>query len=223
MKPFAHKYKTYFSDRKFIFSLILSFLFLFGSLVVNFYAGTYATEKASNAVTDIILNNIPVYDVDMIFVYGPLVFWIFITLLCLYEPKRMPLVLKMIALFEIVRSVFITLTHIGPFPDHITIDMTSRVIKDFTFGGDLFFSAHTGLPFLMALCFWNNKFLRIIFIVTSIFFGAIVLMGHLHYSIDVMAAFFITYTIFHIGEVWFKKDKKIFDEGIENFLQDKID
>ena len=222
MKLFANKYKIYFSDRKFLLSLLFSFVFLLLSLVVNFYAGTYATERASNPVTDIILNNIPVYDVDMIFIYGPLVLWIFVSLLCLYEPKRIPFILKIIALFEIIRSVFITLTHIGPFPDHITIDKTSRMIKDFTFGGDLFFSAHTGLPFLMSLSFWNNKFLRIIFFITSVFFGAIVLMGHLHYSIDVLAAFFITYTIFHIGEIFFKKDKKIFDDGVESFLKDNL-
>ena len=85
-------------------------------------------------------------------------------------------------------------------------------VRDFAFGGDLFFSAHTGTPFLMALAFWDNKFLRILFIVTAVFFGVIVLLGHFHYSIDVLAAFFITYTIYHMAEIIFKKDKKCFDD-----------
>ncbi|MEI8091030.1 MAG: phosphatase PAP2-related protein [bacterium] len=75
------------------------------------------------------------------------------------------------------------------------------------FGADLFFSGHTGLPFLFALIFWNNKWMRYLFVLTAIYFGAIVLLGHLHYSIDVLSAFFITYTIRHINEFLWKKDK----------------
>lgn len=66
-------------------------------------------------------------------------------------------------------------------------------------GNDLFFSGHTALPFLMALIFWQNVKLRWAFILLSLFFGSAALLGHLHYSIDVFAAFFITYGIFHIA------------------------
>jgi len=48
------------------------------------------------------------------------------------------------------------------------------------------------------------------FIFLSISFGVIVLLGHLHYSIDVLAAFFITYTIRHINEILRTKDKAYF-------------
>ena len=65
---------------------------------------------------------------------------------------------------------------------------------------------------ILALIFWDHKVLRIIFITTSVFFGIIVLMGHLHYSIDVLSAFFITYAIHHIAEVIFKRDKEYFEE-----------
>ena len=181
------------------------------SLVVNFYAGIYATMKASNAVTDIVLDNIRVYDVTNIFVYGPFFLWAFVLLLCLYRPNRIPFVLKSVALFILVRSVFITLTHIGPSIDMLNVDYATNAIHDFTFGGDLFFSAHTGLPFLMALVFAKNKWLLWLFTATSIFFGVIVLMGHMHYSIDVLAAFFITYTIFTLAKYFFKNDWQLFD------------
>ena len=60
----------------------------------------------------------------------------------------------------------------------------------------------------MALVFWKDKPIRIFCIAASIFFAVIVLLGHLHYSIDVASAFFITYTISIIAEKIFKNDHK---------------
>ena len=198
------EYFLYFKDRKFLMNIFISLLLLGASFVVNFYAGNYATRSASNSVTDIILSNIRVYDVDAVFVWGAIVFWFFMIVLFILKPKKIPFTIKSIALFTLIRSVFISLTHLGPFPTQIVI------VSKFSFGADLFFSGHTGLPFLMALIFWQNKTLRYLFLVSSLLFGVVVLMGHLHYSIDVLAAFFITYTIFHIALFFFKKDWQIF-------------
>ncbi len=209
MKNLLTKWNIYKEDRVLLLSLIISFVFLIASFGINFLAGTYATERASLPVTDIILSNIRVFDVDMIFIYGPLIFWLFVSMILFYNPKKIPFTIKSIAIFVIIRSIFITLTHIGPFPTQAIIE-GGNVFNKFTFGGDLFFSGHTGLPFLMALLFWKNKTLRNIFFIASLFFGIVVLMGHLHYSIDVLSAFFITYSIFHISEYIFKKDKEVF-------------
>lgn len=192
---------------------LVAILLLLLSLVVNYYAGTYATERASNSVTDIILSNIPVFDLDGIFVYGIVVFWAFVALLCITEPKRLPFIFKSTALFTFIRSIFISLTHLGPFPNSAPI--YSNLISRFSFGGDLFFSGHTGLPFLMALIFWENKLLRNIFLSVSVGFGVVVLLAHLHYSIDVLSAFFITYSIFRLAEIFFKKDQQLFSHGLK--------
>lgn len=212
MQLYLERYKTCLSTPGFVFSILVSIALLGFSLMINYYAGTYATEEASNAVTDIVLNNIPTYDVDGFFVYGSVIFWAFVMLICMLNPTKIPFTLKAVALFVLVRSVFISLTHIGPFPVEAPID--SNLIEDFTFGGDLFFSGHTGLPFLMAMIFWENFRLRILFIATSIFFAAIVLMAHYHYSIDVLSAFFITYTISKLAEKIFASDRRIFNDGL---------
>lgn len=183
------------------------------SFVINFYAAIYSATRASNSVTDIVLSNIPVYDVDGTFIYGPMIFWTFIITFCITEPKRAPFVLKSIALFILIRSIFISLTHIGPDPTQIEI--SSSIIRKFSSGADLFFSAHTGLPFLMALVFWNHKVVRILSVLTAIFFGIVVLAGHLHYSIDVVSAFFITYSIFRLAEIFFPKDRVLLSDGIQ--------
>ena len=210
MKVIFNTYFSHFSNKDFIKSFVTAFLLLIISLFVNFYASMYATKVASTPVTDIILSNIRVYDVDMIFVYGPWIFWLFITVITISKPFRIPFIVKSIALFVLIRSVFITLTHIGPFPTATLIE-PSRFISDFTSTGDLFFSAHTGLPFLMTLVFWKDKIIRYITLSASVFFGAVVLMGHLHYTIDVVGAFFITYTIYSIAGVFFKNDKLLFE------------
>ncbi|MDE2030848.1 MAG: hypothetical protein KGI58_01130 [Patescibacteria group bacterium] len=210
MKTLLQSYKLHFTNKRFIISLIIGLALLVISLVINFYAGMYATESAGNPVPDIILSNIRVYDVDAIFIYGPVVFWSFVLLVCLLKPQKLPFTLKSIALFTIIRSVFVSLTHIGPFPTQVVMDTTSHLMQNFIFGGDLFFSGHTGLPFLMALLFWNNTFLRWLFVASSVMFGVVVLLAHLHYSIDVLAAFFITYTIYKIAIVFFRKDHELF-------------
>ena len=214
MKALKSTYSLHFKDKSFVWSLVFSIVLLLVSLYISFYAGLYATRVASQPVTDIVLSNIRVYDIDWAFIYGPWIFWFLTSLLVIAKPSRIPFIIKNISLFVLVRSVFITLTHIGPFPTQEIIPAT-KLISDFTSGGDLFFSAHTGLPYLMALIFWDEKVLRVVFILTAMFFGAVVLMGHLHYSIDVLSAFFITYTIYHIAEIIFKKDKKYFEETIK--------
>ncbi len=213
MLDLKKQYIAHFGQKRFIFSVIFGFILLFASFVVNFYAGTYATKNASHSVEDIVLSNIPVYNVDNIFIYGPLIMWAVVGILCLAQPKIIPFMLKNIALFIFIRAVFITMTHIGPFPDQIKLETEpDSWVTKFTFGGDLFFSAHTGLPFLMALVFHKNKFLFWLFSITAVFFGVIVLLGHLHYTIDVLSAFFITYTIAQIAKVVFKKDFEVFED-----------
>jgi len=186
---------------------------LIASLFVNFYSGVYANERASNFVTDVVLSNTRVYDLDNVFVYGSWFLVLVIAALCFLRPQRLPFVLKSIALFVFTRSFFLTLTHLAPFPNQIVIDPTS-FLRYFVFGADLFFSGHTGLPFLMALIFWKDIYLRVFFILLSITFGVVVLLAHLHYSIDVLSAFFITYSIFCINKVFFKKDLQIFNHGV---------
>ena len=214
------RYVQTFGTKSFNKSILIGIILLTVALIINYYAATYAFERASSAVADIVLSNIPVYDVDWIFVFGPIVFGIWIAAISFAHPKTLPFTLKSIALFVIIRSAFITLTHIGPFPDHIVIDGNSaaflHLISNSTnffllsTGADLFFSGHTGLPFMLALIFWRHRLTRAFCLAMSVFFGVIVLLGHLHYSIDVASAFFISYTIFVIANNFFKEDRERF-------------
>ena len=180
------------------------------SVAVNFYAARYATESESNPVTDIILSHLPVFDVGGIFAYGVLALAFTVAVVILLRPQSIPFVLASLAVFILIRSLFITLTHIGPFPQHATYDSLPIAGRLFLFGGDLFFSGHTGIPFLMALISWQTRALRYSFVCWSILFAATSLLGHYHYTIDVLSAYFITYAIHHINIWLFPKEYAVF-------------
>ncbi len=202
---FKDKLKILFSDRKYIISSGLGLVFLGVSFGVNYFAGLYATRLASNAVTDFFLNILPVFDIDGFFVYGAVLMLVCILLLIARRPEYFPFVAKTVALFVLTRSLFIAVTHLGIIPEGIPLP-TDNPIRWITFGGDLFFSGHVGMPFLFALIFWRDKIVRYAFILTSVIFGVMVLLGHFHYSIDVFAAYFITYGVADMAKLFFAKD-----------------
>jgi hypothetical protein len=189
-------------------SLLEAILLFILSVFITHLASRYAEVSASNYVEDIILSNTRVYNFEFIFVQGAIMLTLFVVVLCLRFRKAAPFLIKSVSLFIIIRAMFVSLTHIGPYP--FKLELNSNLLDFITVGNDLFFSGHTGLPFLIALIFWNHKYLRILFLVSSVMFGVVVLLSHLHYSIDVFAAFFITYSIYHISTKLFKKDYEFF-------------
>lgn len=210
MKALIAKHRLVWSENKFIVSVIFGFVLLAASLFINYFAGQFADRNVSNTITDLILNNLPVENVAFLFIDGFGLFLLFVLALLALEPKHLPFLLKALALLVTVRSFFITLTHLAP-PIPISASEWGAVGSLFTFNGDLFFSAHTAIPFLFALLFWQHKILRWVFVGFSIFFATVVLLGHLHYSIDVFAAYFITFTVYSIAKKFFPADFRRFD------------
>ncbi|HWP61489.1 MAG TPA: phosphatase PAP2-related protein [Candidatus Paceibacterota bacterium] len=208
-REIARRYRHTVAQRHFRFSIFSSFLFLTLCFGVNLLAIQYATESVSNSVTDIVLSNVRVFDVDGLFVYGTFLFIGVVVFILLAHPKRIPFTLYSLGIFWIVRSGFTSLTHIAPFAQQAAVQFGPTITKAF-FGGDLFFSGHAGTPFLFALIFWREKGLRMMFLAWAVYFAIIVLLGHLHYSIDVAAAFFITYTIFCFCEWLLPNERALF-------------
>jgi hypothetical protein len=190
-------------------SLLEAILLFIFSVYITHIASRFAEVKASNYVEDIVLSNTSVHNFEVLFVHGAIMLTLFVAALCFKFREVAPFLLKSVSLFIIVRAMFVSMTHIGPYPSKL--DLESRLLDFITSGNDLFFSGHTGLPFLIALIFWNHLYVRVLFIVAAITNGIIVLLSHLHYTIDVAAAFFITYSIYHIALKIFKKDYEYFE------------
>ncbi len=93
-----------------------------------------------------------------------------------------------------------------------TISLTDPFVEFFgggeTLYRDLFFSGHTATTFLFFLTGKNPK-LRKVFLVSTLLVAGSVLIQHVHYTIDVVAAPFFAYTSYRLA-LLISKRKKIF-------------
>ena len=181
----------------------------------NVYAFDYSQRPTSNYVGDLILDNIPVVDLSFIIIEVALISIVLGTLFVFSKPRYILFTLKAIALFIIIRAIFISLTHVGIHPDNIApgLGFFDAIYTYLNFQTGLFFSGHTGLSFLIALIFWNNNRVRYVLLSLSFVFAVAVLLAHIHYSIDVFAAPFMAYGIFKIAQHLFPQDYKLIESA----------
>jgi len=179
------------SSNKKIALFVVGIAALSSSFAVNNKVSTYVDHVQGQAVGDLILDNIPIYDLNFIFFWAVLLFWAGNIIYRLIFPKEFPFILVSLSLFVIVRCFFIALTHIGP-PE--TLLVVPEELSYYSFNADLFFSAHVGTPFFYALL-TSVKRVKWIAIIYSIIMVVIVLMSHGHYSIDIFASFFIAHSL----------------------------
>jgi hypothetical protein len=178
--------------------------------LIQKFADLYVSHLSAAPVGDVLLSWLPTVDIDFLIIQGALFLSLLILVLLLLKPKYITFTGKALAIFIIVRSISISLTHLGQDPHQIVYDTNSfgyglyNIL--FNSKNDFFFSGHTGMPFLMSLIFWKERFWRDLFILLSLTMAVTVLLSHVHYSIDVFAAPFMTYAIFSIAKYLFPHD-----------------
>jgi len=190
-------------------------LLLILSVIIQIVLGRFSSRVAVNApsVQDIFLDNLPLVNLSPVIVGGAIVLWIFAWVLLIIDPRRLIFATKAIALYIISRAFFFSLTHIGPYPLQYSPSTHNHGFGLYhlvTFQGNFFYSGHTAFPFLLALIFWDNKYLRWLFLALTVIFGASVLLAHVHYSIDVFAAPFIVYGMYAVTKKLFPRDYALF-------------
>jgi hypothetical protein len=199
-----------------ISAAVLLFLAYALERAANAYTFTYSLRPTSLPVGDILLDNIPVVDLNFIIIEVALIAVVVGTLFVLSRPRYVLFTLKAFAIFVVVRAVAISLTHVGIHPDHVVIPglgLFDSVYLYLNLQTGLFFSGHTGLPILMACIFWRERPIRIVFLLLAVLFAAAVLLAHAHYSIDVFAAPFMAYGVYRLSELLFPHDYALVEEA----------
>lgn len=135
------------------------------------------------------------------------------------EPARWVRYMVTGAIVSLARGVCIVLTTLGP-PDaqRARADLASVPFGEAwwelvsplgVFGRDsisvylsqdLFFSGHAATTFLLALYLWHRPALRWVALVAHLLVVASVLASHLHYSIDVVGAWAVTFSVYALRE-----------------------
>ncbi|NCN52056.1 hypothetical protein GW931_03525 [archaeon] len=206
-KRVLSEYKVLFKNKNYKKSLLFGIFLLILGGIISSITIWYSDFVVGNSVTDLILDNIPTINLLWFRAYGTFFIALSILAFGILKPKFLPFLTKSVGLMYVVRALFIPLTHLKFYPEKVAVATQYSFFKIIPYGGnDLFFSGHVALPFMAALVFWENKKIRIFCLIATIISGIVVLVSKSHYSIDVFAAPFITYSIFKISEKFFKKD-----------------
>ncbi len=152
MRTIIRKHLHFWNQKHFIIKVAAGVALLFVSFLMNFYANSFALRKAGAPIADILLERLPTVNVEVFYSESVFFFIVAFIVILLVEPKWIPFTLKSIALFIIVRSFAITLTHLAPPEGAVELNL-AEISQKFSSGADLFFSGHTGLPFLMMFIF----------------------------------------------------------------------
>ena len=184
--------------------MVLSSVLLALALYADYRCGSYVTFRPAVKVPDLILDRIPPIDLSLLFTYG---YMALIVGMFVYPLFRRPGMLYIVAiqfsLLLILRSVFMIFTHVGTPAGAVDAHFPGLFSKLY-FENDMFFSGHTAMPFLGFYLFRQSR-LRYVYLVGSIVMGIVVLAMHVHYSIDVFGAFFMTYCSYQMGTALLRK------------------
>ncbi len=149
-------------------------------------------------LNDYLLNYIPSYNASMIvffFLYSGIFVGIYYHLL---HPKTILIAFQTYVLVTLLRVLTITLVPLEPPIGYIPL--REPFVQLFTSNGriiskDLFFSGH--MSTILSLFFSSHrKFVRTFLFYCSCMVGVMVLIQHVHYTIDVVVAIPITFVIY---------------------------
>lgn len=182
-------------------------LFLISVILICFpFFFQYIEQRKGAILNDIILTKIPSADVSII-IFGLIwssAFFMFIT--AVKNPDVFLLFLLSYVQLCVIRILTIFFFPLEAPQGIITlIDPLSNHFYGVPFiTKDLFFSGHTSTLFLMFLC-QKNIFVKYYTLVASLCVAALVLVQHIHYTIDVVFAFPFAYICYLSSKKLFLK------------------
>lgn len=190
------------SNKTFRNTLLLGLVIILTASVTTDFFFTYIQNlKEGITLNDWVLKKIPAFDVStpivLIMVSAILLFHI----RCATNPDMFVTLVWALIFQLIFRIVTIDATKFFAPPDLIVLkDPLGSILYHARFiTRDLFYSGHTACLFVFYFCA-NKKYDKLYLLFASITIGSLLLIQHVHYTIDVVSAPFFAYTC-----VWISK------------------
>ncbi len=207
--------------------VVLSFAFRFGCYGLMLWLVLWNEARPAPSLPDAVLQVVPyVAWIDRHNYLLWLASYVPVGLLLLkVDAERFIRYMVTAGLLAVVRGVCIAATGLGPvrgadvnagLSDDARTSAFWQLANPFGFfspGGsahvyltkDLFFSGHTGTTFLLLLYVWKYPRLRAVMAVGHVLVVASLFFSHLHYTIDVLGAYAITFSLFAVREANVRK------------------
>ena len=187
-------WKLSWQNKNFRYQLYTAIIFITIILITYPFFFQYIEKREGLLFNDIVLNLIPAYDVYFLIFILVWSSTFFMLITAIKNPGIFLMSLVAYILLSITRMTSIFLFPLQTPPGIITlIDPLSNYFYGVPFiTKDLFFSGHASTLFLIFLC-QKNKLCKYYTLVSCICVSILVLVQHIHYSIDVIFAFPFTY------------------------------
>jgi len=159
----------------------------------------YIEARPGSVLSDPILNIFQPQEVTW-FTFGIIYISVILTLFRLsWQPSQLLITLQAYIFIAMARMASMYLIPLDPPP--LLIPLEDPFVQSVSTGvltRDLFFSGHTSTMFLLFLSCTGRK-MKFFFLIGTILVGSLVLIQHVHYSIDVVAAPFYAFTCYKMS------------------------
>lgn len=180
------------------------------------YFFNYIETRNGATINDWILNKIPAADVSN-WVFGIIWSMALLTIIrCIQSPSIFLVFLWGFIILSLSRMITIIAFPLNPPISLVELidPISNRFYGSKFITKDLFYSGHTATQFLMFLCL-KQKPDKLLTLISTIAIGALVLVQHIHYTVDVVAAPLFTYGVFLIA-------KKIVENPLKSLSNLKV-
>lgn len=188
-------------QKKFRDKIFIGIVFITIILICLPFFFQYIEKRKGFQFNDVILTSIPAYNVYVLIF---LLVWSNAFLMLSTVIKRPSVFLIFLfayILLFITRAVTIFLIPLETPPDiiNLTDPLTNYFYGVSFITKDLFFSGHVSTLFLIYLC-QNNKFIKFFTLFSCICVSILVLIQHIHYTVDVIFAFPFAYICYRTAK-----------------------
>lgn len=211
IKQINQNWKQAWRNRTFSMEFLFGVVALVTLAIFTYYFFDYIENLSGGVVmNDWVLRLLPAKNVSI-----PIVFFE-LTVIVLFAIRSLPnpgiIITFIIAyLFVLIsRDITIGITQLRPPTGLIALKdpIAALIYKTTAVNRDLFFSGHTSLLFLFYLCS-TKKADKIFILFAVIFVGVLLLIQHVHYTVDIVCAPFFAYSCYWLSKKVLQYNPKV--------------